>query len=45
MKYEKKKELKKRKKNQVSPSEPCKLRLNSQIHNLLNFLSRLNPGA
>ena len=29
MKYEKKKKLKKRKKNQVSPSEPCKFGLNS----------------
>jgi len=36
---------KKLKKIQVSPSEPCKLGLNFQIHNPLNFLSKLNPGA
>jgi hypothetical protein len=34
---EKKKELKKEEKNQVSSSEPCKSRLISQIYNPLNY--------
>ena len=38
----KKKKLKKIKTNQVSPSKHFKLKLNSQIHNLLNSWSGLN---
>jgi hypothetical protein len=41
------KELKKekKKKKQVSPSEPCKPGLNSQTCNPLNYWSELNSGA
>jgi hypothetical protein len=38
----KKKSLKKREKNQASPREFCKTRLNSQTHNPLNSQSQLN---
>jgi hypothetical protein len=43
--WKEKKSLKKEKKNQVSPNEPCKFGLYSWIHNPLNSSPRLNPRA
>jgi len=40
-----KNKIKKRKKTQVSSSEPFKLRLNSQIRNSLNSRPEINPKA